>query len=182
MDKHLFSQAICVGSRITLISSWAGFVVGIFAFSIPQTLHSSCSRLLLPCAWSGRLGCCRVFSVFSLGLVVSAHLATDRGLCPCSCPSSLWRLSLLVIHCWACGRGWFFFWRGGWGRCLDPALVLFRPLDLGVGLFQCFFFPSARLVILAYAVTFAWEFPVPFPATVTLHLSMVYWCRILAPG
>ena len=77
------------------------------------------------------------FSQFScfLFLVVSAHLATDRGLCPCSCPSSLCRLSLLVIHCGACGRGWFFFG----GGCLDPALVLFRPLDLRVGLFQCLF-------------------------------------------
>lgn len=146
MDKHLFSQAICVGSRITLISSWAGFVVGIFAFSIPQTLHSSCSRLLLPCAWSGRLGCCRVFSVFSLGLVVSAHLATDRGLCPCSCPSSLWRLSLLVIHCWACGRGWcFFFLAGRVGAVSWSSLSLIQAVGLGGGAFSVFFFSLSKV-------------------------------------
>ena len=67
---------------------------------------------------------------------------------------------------------------------LDPDLVLLRPLDLwGRGvLFQCFFAPSARSVILVYPVKFEWEFCAPFQAIVNLQLSVVYWSRVLAPG
>ena len=93
----------------------------------------------------------------------------------------LYQWIITCYSCQACARvSWFCVLFFG----LDPDLVLLKPLDLlGRGvLFQCFFTPSARSVILVYPVTFGWEFCAPFQAIVNLYLSVVYWSRILAPG